>query len=179
VADITPDGSKLLISGTVSIETAPKGRERTWKDRPTGLVVVDTEKMEVVFREETASDFKLSPDGRWLLASRSYFDEDRPGERGVNGAQVGFGLKIIDLGSFQVVRHLWPDTDVYVTAISGDSRFAYVTAEGPGMKEARRTTSKCTADCTSVSVVDSETAQVLTERLLGPDFGIISIAPDR
>ncbi|MPZ49720.1 MAG: hypothetical protein GEU75_10585 [Dehalococcoidia bacterium] len=177
IAELTPDSRYLLISGSVTLEEI-KDNERSLKDRPAGLVVIDTEKMSVVFREGTTSVFDLSPDGRWLLAYGSYWDESRADDKGFGGL-VAFGLKLIDLQSFEVVRHFWPNEEARVAAISSDSKYAYITTDGPGMAEWRRAGINCTADCTLLNVLEMSSGELVSQLPLGEMEGIISLAPDQ
>ncbi len=179
-AQVTPDGRYLLISGMVSLkEPGTADRNPRPKDRPAGLVVVGTKKMTVVFREETAAWFKLSPDGRWLLTYGSYWDESRADANG-GGGLVAFGLKLIDLDSLRVVRDFWPTENMDVSAMSADSSHAFIFRDGPGMVELRRNggnAGPCRDDCWRLGVIDLQTAEVIADRPLTQGLGVISLAP--
>jgi hypothetical protein len=176
--EITPDGRFLVSSGRVSLPDQDPDHQADYKTRPAGLLVIDVSTMRVVYREETSSSFVMSPDGRWLLATGSYWDEDLADDMGFGG-DVYFGLRIIDLRAMEETAHLWVEEDARPAAVSPDSRFAYVIADGPGILESRVAGTGCAVACWRVSLVDLASGAVIAERPLDMDFSVVPVAPGR
>ncbi len=174
--EVTPDGGYLLIAGTTVEKLANENIYRTFGQRPAGLMVVDTESMSIVWREPTIGRFQVTPDGRWLLGTGSYWEDELDDEDGFGGL-VAFGLKLIDLESLEVASHFWPELEVRLGAVTPDSKFAFVTTEGPGMEEWRRSGVNCEVDCLQLSVIDLQSGEIVGEILLDADQGIVSLVP--
>ena len=174
--EVTPDGGYLLIAGTTVEKLANENIYRTFGQRPAGLMVVDTESMSIVWREPTIGRLQVTPDGRWLLGTGSYWEDELDDEDGFGGL-VAFGLKLIDLESLEVASHFWPELEVRLGAVTPDSKFAFVTTEGPGMEEWRRSGVNCEVDCLQLSVIDLQSGEIVGEILLDADQGIVSLVP--
>lgn len=177
LAGITPDGRYLIVGGTSAQEVALKDGSTSLEDRPSGLMIVDTQSMTIVRREKEAAWFNLSPDGRWLLAYGSYFDEDL-GEDG-HGDIVAYGLKVIDLDSLDLVSRLWPGEDVRPGVFSADSRYVYVTMDGPGMAAARRAGFGCNHDCSRLNLLDLAASEIVWQGKLDEQQSILAFPPAR
>jgi len=173
-AAITLDGRFLVTSGSVSLPVEKPQWQGDSDQRPAGLLVIDTTTMQVVYREKTASDFTLSPDGRWAFATGSYFDREQLDSDG-KGSEVALGLRIIDLVTLQETTHRWPDESIWIDAVSPDSRFVYVSVNVPP-QESTRLGSDCISQCRRVSLVEVATGLVLYERVLSSNLRISSIA---
>jgi YVTN family beta-propeller protein len=176
MAAITPDGRYLLISGTRAYEEPAKGRDFEWTDRPSGLVVINLATREAVLREANVGWFRVSPDGRWVLATGQYHDEALVDEDGFGGL-VAFGLKVVDLQSLDVVAHGWEGGEVNIAAISPDSKYGYVITDGPGIEAFRRATppAACGPNCRLLQVIDFNGNGVIATRSLGENESILPL----
>ena len=173
---VTPKGRYLLVAG-MTVEKVPnESPYLSFLERPAGLTIIETETMSVVFRESTIDQFQVTPDGRWLLGTGAYWDDDLADEEGFGGL-VAHGLKLIDLDSLELAGHFWPALEARVGAVSPDSRFAYITTGGPGMQESRMSHTNCDVDCLRLSVIDLRSGEILAARLLDSDLSIMSLAP--
>ncbi len=139
---LTPDGRYLLVSGTTVEETPDEVAPGAWVDGTVaGLIAVDVTTMEVVYRDDTAGAFALSPNGYSVLTwGPSHWEADR------------VGLRILDLRTMKA-RHLFERDLVGPAHVSPDGRYGY--ARIPEVRQAGR-----------LVAFDLETGEVVAEHPL-------------
>ena len=104
------------------------------------------------------------------------------GGRGTSGAGVlegvtpGFGLKILDAATFELVAHVVPGEIARQVEFSPDSRFAYLVTDGPGRPDDPNR--RCSEDCKVLAVVDLEDGSVVGQRMFDTvDVSLVGLAP--
>lgn len=175
-ASITPEGRYLIIGGTSAQVLSETDGPQSLENRPLGVMVVDTADMTITHREDEASWFKLSPDGRWLLTYGAHHDESS-GQDHQGGGSAAYGLKVIDLTNMKLTGHLWPGEDVQPQVFSPDSRYVYITSDGPGMLLARQTGADCGRDCSRLNLLELATGEILWQGELEDGQTILAYAP--
>jgi DNA-binding beta-propeller fold protein YncE len=127
---------------------------------PVGLQVIDLGNMKLVRKVPGIDSLKVTPDGGYLLGIGTAIDY-----RSGHAESRGFGLKLIDAESFELVAHMQPDRIFAQLSVSPDGRYAYLLSEGDGWVENKANdTRSCEADCHRITVVDLDAAAVITER---------------
>jgi DNA-binding beta-propeller fold protein YncE len=140
-----------------------------------GLLVVDLETLEVTKRINEIDEVAVSPDGRYILGIGDFWDW-----RTANGnAEItGYGLKVIDATTFEVVAHLMSGASFSVPTISPDGGRAYLLSEGEGYVEnTTNHTRSCEQDCWRITVVDLDNLSVLGQRSLTGYVRLVSLTP--
>lgn len=121
-AILSPDGSLLYLSGS-TIEWSEVD-ESGYREVPAGITAVDPESFTEVARTDLPLDtFRLSPDGRHLLASGSWEGESE------NSLSFGSsGVHLLDARTLDVLFHLEPSSEdaSYEMAYSPDGRYGYL-----------------------------------------------------
>jgi hypothetical protein len=175
-AALTPDGRYLVISGVSAQEFTRKDGSVEMANRPSGLMIVNTETMAIELREEEAAWFKLSPGGRRLLTYGSYYDEEL-GHDPQGGGVVAYGLKVVDLDAMKQIHRLWPDEEVQPIVFSADGRYVYVTSEGPGVPPARQAGVACYQDCSLLNLLDLAAGEVIWHGKLAENETVLAFPP--
>ncbi len=158
---VSPDGRWLYITGVedAAPDIPPNGR------KPLGLKVVDTQTMDVVYEEDGIGSIALSPDGRWLFGTGWAYEYTQvSANEYMTDDYQGWGLKVIDARSPQLVDHIKPDGIYQQMVVGDDGRYVYLLSEGPGIREAASNQGLCSTPCQLVSVLDVDSRRVVGER---------------
>ncbi|MPZ97842.1 MAG: hypothetical protein GEU80_00670 [Dehalococcoidia bacterium] len=163
---VSADGSRLYIAG-IEDHTCPDHEYFGCRSGvPLGLQVVDTASMQVVHEEPGIGRFEVAPGGRWLLGSGRYYEEVE-GEDQM--ALHAFGLKVLDLQTNEVVRHLWPGEPIVRVTLAPDGRHAYVVTYGSHHLDPPEWPLECEESCYRLAILDLNRGTVMEERDLGPE----------
>jgi sugar lactone lactonase YvrE len=123
-ATLNPEGNRLYVVGLHSAMDRERGsQEWAWNQVPLGLQVIATDDLTVQQRLDlAANNLALSPDGKWLLLTSAYDVTNADGQH----ERVTSGLYLVDAHTLQVVKHLLPESEVYLHGFSADGLYGYV-----------------------------------------------------
>ena len=121
-AALAPDGSLIYLSGS-TIEWS-EDDESGYREIPAGIVAVEPDALTEVARIDLPlGGFRLSPDGRHLLASGSWEEYSE------NSLSFGSsGAYLLDAQTLEVLLHLEPPSEdaTFGMAFSADGRYGYL-----------------------------------------------------
>ncbi len=123
---LSPDGSRLYVSGSIGELSVDAEKGREFVEEPEGLRVIDTKSLEEVGRAELpVSDVVLSPDGRRLVATGSRVRSSEA----AGWQSRHFGLYLLDALSLEVLAHLEPEEGFWLGDFSSSGRYVYLTVK--------------------------------------------------
>ena len=160
---VSPDGRWLYVTGlrqNIDPAAGPRG------SFPLGLQVIDTETMRLVHEEEGITSVTPSPDGRWLYATGWGYEygeaQDAAGHR--QTIYRGWGLKVLDARTNELVQHFNPQQAYHNFEMSADGRYIYLMEAGPGYMASMTTQGQCAAPCHTLYVLDAASRELLGQR---------------
>lgn len=149
-AVLSPDGTRLFITGMRAEVTLLEGDQRRYYSTGTGLQIIATDSLREAGRlDAPVSDLALSPDGRHLLLWGSEVDS-------ATNKQRGSGIYLVDTQHPDQPSQLLPGTMCLLLGFAPDGRYAYV-AESRNERMHR--------------ALDLETGRFVAEREVGPGYG--------
>jgi len=126
IAAISPDGSRLYVTGTRQEVTRQRDGRIVYRDSPLGLQVIDTRDFTEIRRLDLAGgDLGLSPDGQFLLLTGSRIEAVVSGQ-GQTASRQGSGLYLVDAKRLKPNAHLGQGISFSLEGFSQDGRYAYV-----------------------------------------------------
>ena len=171
--NVSPDGRWLYLSDMDEMEECPELLNGPCiTNRPLGLQVIDLSTLEIVHHEPEINWFTVSPDGRWVIGTGWLRDLRglSPGFTKYQTEEVGFGVKVIEVGSWKVAAHVQPDERFNFPLFSPEGRYVYLTSSGPGAP-LQRADPECVEQCSVITVFDLEALEVIAARSLDPGEG--------
>jgi hypothetical protein len=172
-AEISADGRLLYVTGRADIVCEEQPSFACVDNAPFGLQIIDLESMELVHEEPGIGQMAVTSDGRWVVGVAWAGDY-----RGDEWELVGYGVKILDARSGELVAYVEPELRAEQVAVSPDGRFAYVVSEGPGKLEDQSW--YCSEACTRIAVIEIERGEVVAERFVdGGTVRLVSLVPPR
>lgn len=179
--DVSPDGRWLYVSAMEQVEECPElSSGPCITNQPLGLQVIDLETMEIVHHESGINWFSVSPDGRWVVGTGVMWDFRglSPELHKYQTEEVGFGVKVIEVGSWEVVAHLEPGTGFTIPVFSPAGRYVYLTSRGTGAA-LQLSDPACVEDCSVITVIDLEQLEVIAARVMDEEepWGLLLAIP--
>lgn len=121
-AVLSPDGSVLYVTGSISEPTEDEEGDWWLQTRPSGLQVIETDGMtRIASTDLPVSQLVVSPDGSLLLAWGA-----TTAERGFLGRHEDHGPFLLDSSSFDLVWEMETDGPNWTGTFSEDGLYAYL-----------------------------------------------------
>jgi YVTN family beta-propeller protein len=157
---VTPDGSRLLVAGTVS---EPCAEYPCMEGAPAGLRVINADTLAELARFEGIGNVAFTPDGRYAVGTGAW-----QGPPVVDDwlTLYGSGLTIVDLERLAVVAEVNPGARYLQVVIPPDGTHALALTNEPGEAAARESGEWCRASCFRLDVIDISSGTVVAQRAI-------------